>query len=909
MNCVRSKEMQTQPLVESTLPSEDQISDEHYAAQEMLMLNNEDPQQENKEEEEVVLDPNHPLALKHQSALSQELSRLLERMKLKVHEKRKTEKEDANYSQELSCKLNREQAYQVKLEKKLQDLNTAKAQTVAKHRQVQEQLEANTNQSSAHSEKKDKAEHNVVQLQAELNNLMLLTLYTQEECDTMRLQVKTMKTVRHKKEVENSKAEEEKRMQDLYVDQLTKELNWLTQQKDKHLGKILTLKEETRESNESLLKVNMDLELFLMSRKQLLCQWNNRLLEIQKRDEPLSAKLEAVFEDRHRLILLDEEIEKYKKSIKAQEEQSQTLITELKWYQADCAALKKRTSERQRQQECLQSRYTEKKSILSNTSQIVDALKKDAAKQQDELNDDIKMIDELNSKRLELENKVLACMQQLPYKNTAQHSLIKKMASLMTEKRNQLQLQGSDINAMKLARHDANVMVGTLELTEKDFEEEIRQFNKQLTDFRTDILSKRKLIKQKQVMITDYKQKINEIVASMANEELGPLGEMVRVLMADLEEVEMTLSHDKHLWMELQEKAIKKVLEMEARSREIMILQTENTALQKKTMRLESQVEFEHQVGIEVENTAKKLQQVQAKLNTLLGKNKLSDQELELETTLMERELNQKLQEAYRETLNLQMKYENLQEENEQIMVSLLEVEQHIMLWERKAQIVQETQAAVNSEENKEKISAMKVKVHRREVQLSGLMRRQEELVYESQKTVERWGSNLDRKELKSSIQNKKQQKKTASPLTIMCLQRNIKEAIKLAGDFVKMIKDLQESQTSLSNYLMKQQQQMTKLYNTSSALDSDILKLQDGKDWDSHRLCTMVTREKKLREVIGKKYKVSTTNERVEAALETVTEHLHNVGTISSRVCEEFPQHQEVLHRLVLELAPHTKQ
>ncbi|XP_028301707.1 coiled-coil domain-containing protein 40-like [Gouania willdenowi] len=909
----RSVEIQTHPLVSS--PSIDNIGVAEHAAQEQLMMNisittvdmkDEDPKQGNKEEDLLVLDHNHQLVLKHQTALTHELGKQLEQMQFELKEKTKIQKEDARYSLKLKSELQKEQANQVRLQKKLQDLTTAQVQTVVKHNQVQEQLEVNTKQSSEYSEKKCKAEHSVSQFQAELDNLMLLSLYTKKDFEEVHSQLKTMKHVRNKEQAEKSQAEKEKQKQDLYVNVITKDLDRLRQQKDMHLCKIIALKEETRASNKSLSKINMDMELLLMTRKQLLCQWNNSLLEMQKRDEPFSAKQEAVFKDRQQLILLDEEIDKYNKSIKAIEEQNQTMITELEWYRTDCAAFTKRISEKRSQQKALQSRYREHEHLLEQTSKSLVVLKMNISTQQAELNNYSKKMDKISSIRQELENKIITHMeQQLPHKNKDEHSLIKKTTSLKTEKQSLLQHQESNITEIKLASHNANVLVGTLELTQQDLEEEIRQLNKHLTIIRTDILSHMKLLKQKQGTITDYKNKINKIVVSMANEDMSPLERKLHTITAQMNALEVTLGQDKQMWMELQETAVRNMLKMEAYTREIFTLQTENHAMLHKKMRLESQVEFEHQAETEMEKTCKSLHQDKLKLNTLLSKNKVFNQEMEEENELMETEFNQKLKEAYWETLNLQIKKENIEEENEQIMESLMQAEEHIMFWERKAQIVQETQAVVDSETNKDKISMMNAEIRRKEIQLSGLMKQQKELVSESEKVVERWGSNIQKRKMKPRNSSKMQATKTA----ISRLQRSIKEAQKLVGDSVTTINELQEVQTSLSNSLMQRKQQVTKLTNTSSILDSAILKLQHSKDWEAESVRTLLSRERKLREVMDKRYKVSSTSQCVEAALENLTKHLHKVGTISHRVCEEFPLHQEALHRLNLELAPHIQQ
>lgn len=58
------------------------------------------------------------------------------------------------------------------------------------------------------------------------------------------------------------------------------------------------------------------------------------------------------------MILLDREIEGYKKSTTEEQEQNETLTMQLNWSQMDCATSKKLISQKQAQQEALQAHYS-----------------------------------------------------------------------------------------------------------------------------------------------------------------------------------------------------------------------------------------------------------------------------------------------------------------------------------------------------------------------------------------------------------------------------------------------------------------------------------------------------------------------------------------------------------------------
>lgn len=60
----------------------------------------------------------------------------------------------------------------------------------------------------------------------------------------------------------------------------------------------------------------------------------------------------------HQLILLEREIEGYKKSTSEEQEQNETLTMQLNWSQMDCATSKKLISQKLLQQEALQTHYS-----------------------------------------------------------------------------------------------------------------------------------------------------------------------------------------------------------------------------------------------------------------------------------------------------------------------------------------------------------------------------------------------------------------------------------------------------------------------------------------------------------------------------------------------------------------------
>lgn len=81
-------------------------------------------------------------------------------------------------------------------------------------------------------------------------------------------------------------------------------------------------------------------------------------------------------ETKHQVILLDKDIDGYKKSINAEQEQNEILTLQLNWSQMDCTTTRKLISDKQAQQEALQAHYSTFLLTLQETEQTLARLSK-----------------------------------------------------------------------------------------------------------------------------------------------------------------------------------------------------------------------------------------------------------------------------------------------------------------------------------------------------------------------------------------------------------------------------------------------------------------------------------------------------------------------------------------------------
>ncbi|XP_070781226.1 coiled-coil domain-containing protein 40 [Enoplosus armatus] len=867
--------------------------------------------EENEEDEEfVVLPSEHPLVRRQQAALSIQLSKQLERINLGLKEELEIEKVDANHILERGVEMFRIQEQLARLQTRLEDRHQIKAQAEAKHRQAQDQLEAMKNQYSSFTSQNSEAKANVSQLQAEIDNLMLHVLFTQGVSEDLRSNVKAMKNARHKAGSEKGQAEEQKLKQDLYVERLTKDMERLTQQIAMYEAQANAQAEETMAAKEALFEAEMEMESLVLARKQLLQQWSSSLVGMGRRDEAFSAMQEAMRTVEHQVILLDREIEGYKKSTTEEQEQNETLTMQLNWSQMDCATSKKLIGQKQAQQEALQAHYSTCLRTLRETERTLARLSKETSTHQAEVNDQRRQLEKESAVRLELEDKIVTHMQQsLTHNKAAKYSqrLTSKIAALKKEKISQLWQLENEAVAVGLDCSEVGQHLDSLALTQEALEEEITKYNKLLTANQAKISSFVILIGQKQATIANYNRRICQIAASTGHEDLSPLQIKVEALMAQIEELAANIKSDQQLWMKRQGTLVGLTREIEANSKGMLKLQTEYTGMRQKKIRLESQIEVEHREEMELEKNAKMLKGDLLKLNTLLSKNGQLSLVLEQQNTLMETDFLHRLKEAERESIEMQMKHEKTQEEKDRLLNSLVEAERQIMLWEKKTQLVKQTRSAVDQDVGQGDIQTMKAEIHRMEVRLNQLMKQQERLLRESEATVVRRETIVLRREAMVHSSNK-QATKGELNRAAQGLQRKIQDAHKHVVECEQVIRELQESQMNLSDRLRRQKQQLIELCGTSYILDPDFVNLQDTKDRNLAHLVVLQSRTKKLQGVCGGSYQASSSSESVGAALQSQMERVHAASTILHRVCEEFPQHQGALRRLSLALVARTQ-
>merc|ERR1719229_163796 len=103
---------------------------------------------------------------------------------------------------------------------------------------------------------------------------------------------------------------------------------------------------------------------------------------------------------------------------------------------------------------------------------------------------------------------------------------------------------------------------------------------------------------------------------------------------------------------------------------------------------------------------------------------------------MMETEFVQKLKEIETSCLETEQAIERVKDDKAQMSQDILEAERQVLLWERKITLEKEMQEALDPNVGQQDTAAMRKEIHRMELRLDQLKRRQEQMIQEMEQAI-----------------------------------------------------------------------------------------------------------------------------------------------------------------------------
>ncbi|XP_063152602.1 coiled-coil domain-containing protein 40 [Candoia aspera] len=855
----------------------------------------------------VVLDPNHPLMKRFQSALKTYLSKQKGKLTDELHELAVAIKDGKVRREELGVLLYGVQQQLARLQMELEKNHNCHAQIAMARRQLEEELHdlrglyKKTFQGSQDERKR------VSSVQMEIENLSLRLFYMQNMDQDVRDDIAVMKRTVKKAEVERMCAEVEKQKQDLHVDRLTRRVNELEEQIALYEAQYMAQGEDTRITRQEVGEASIEIQAINLEKKQLLHQWTVSLTGMKRRDEAYAAMQEALRDSRHKLKSLEVEIEVYKKSIIKEEERNELLASILNRSENDANTSRKLIAQSLSKQDAMKVEFGTYTRTLQETEQALNRANGDRAARMNELVVLRRDIEKGSQTKQDLENEIMAKLQDQMISNKAAKYFLQLGAKLQNT------LLTLDVQLTRLENETAQTSLDITNTNNKlnmlqknllELDKELDDLNTEISHSETEIAKRNLLIGRKQGAINLYNKKLEMIISQLGGQELGPLEIEIKKLTKLIDEAELEVVKLQRHWMRQQRELVKLTQEGEEQLASLDMLKKEITIKEQKKLRIENDIQQEKNELKDIERHMKNMSNDLVKLHLLINKNSENSNELQQGNTIMENEFVRSLKISERESIEMQEKLDRLHEEKERLLNSLVEAECQMMQWEKKIQMAKEMRAAVDSETGRGEIRAMKSEIHRMQVRYQQLMKQQEKLMREMEAAVSRRETIVIRAEGQSKT-NKQVLTKGDYHYKKLELKKKIKESQKNAEECSKTIIQLEESQQNLNTAFVDKQRMLSALNFETEELDQKIDQLQAKKRQNLSDIVSNQTRVKHLQAVKEGKYNLICRSE-IMARVEhhKVEERLHTISTILHQVEQEHPHYHKTLNRVAQVIA-----
>ncbi|XP_061471789.1 coiled-coil domain-containing protein 40 [Rhineura floridana] len=886
----------------STLgPMEEQDEENllHFAEREL----GSEQAEEEEETQLVVLDPEHPLMKRFQSALKTYLNKQIGKLTDELRGLTAATKKSKVEREELGVILYGVQQQLARLQMELEKNHNCHSQIAMARRQLEEELHDLRSMYKKTCQSTEDERKKVSSMQAEMESLSLRLFYMQNMDRDVRDDIAVMKRTVKKAEVERMRAEAEKQKQDLHVDRLTKRVNELQEQIALYEAQHMAQAEDTRITRQEVGEASIEIQAIYLEKKQLLHQWTVSLSGMKRRDEAYAAMQEALRESRHKLKSLEIEIEVYKKSIIKEEERNELLASILNRSENDGNTSRKLIAQSVTKQDAMKVEFGTYTRTLHETEQALTRAHADQMARMNELVLLRREIEKGSQTKQDLENEIMGKLQdQLMSNKTAKYYLqlgIKLQNRLMNLEIQLVNVE-NDTAQTSLDITNTQCKLNILEKNLLELDKEMDSLNNQINHSETEIAKRNLLIGRKQGIINLYNKKLEMFISQLGGQELGPLAIEIKRLSKQIDESDLEVVKLQRHWMKHQKELVKLTEEREQQLASLDMLKKEITIKEQKKVRIENEIQQEKNELKDIERHMKNMANDLVKLHLLINKNSENSAELQQGNTIMENEFMRSLKVAERESIEMQEKLDRLQEEKERLLNSLLEAECQMMQWEKKIQLAKEMRAAVDSETGQGEIRAMKTEIHRMQVRYHQLMKQQEKLMRDMEAAVARRETIV--------IRGEGQKKMSSQVLTKgdfhykkLELKKKIKEIHKNAEECNKTITQLENSQIILATALLEKQKQISLLNAEHDELDIELNDLLAKKRQNLSDIVAGQGRVKHLQAVKEGRYNPICRSElMIRIERQKLEERLHAIHIILHQIGEEYPQYKRTLQMLI---------
>ncbi|KAI9221062.1 hypothetical protein BC828DRAFT_382016 [Blastocladiella britannica] len=689
----------------------------------------------------ALMDPDNPLMKRVQDRLLAQLTSVDDRLTLEIREKEEALKRTKEEREQVGVELYSFQQQLAKQQTALEDSHAAYS-VIQSHRKKAERGAADARTATEKQRADLAGSHKALEARKqELEGLARTLGQMQLYHDEMKSRLATTRRVTLKSEEDLLKQEQEKRKQDFYIHQLSQRLERLKDQRATIEQQTGVQQAEIRVLHSAIQEANAEMEAIVFEKRQLFHQWKSGLIGMQRRQDVLAAMDVAVRKENERLLTMDTELAGYKTTLATMAVENETLsllhdklTTEAEYLQDQIKQIGEKRSG-------LRSQY-------SGLQRALEAAEADAKRVSHTRQTLVNEINVLKKQVLGFQQKVTKVEREIAEQMQHQMGIDKgvmgsikdarKLTQSIHDKEGDVAAAENQVAAIKLEGSNVAESIRGLRAELGNLDSLISGKNQTIEKYEVEIRRGNDEMVKKQSEIDLLNKKLSQFLGNSNDEALGPLEATIHNLSKSISSKDKECWELQQFWLRTQNELVTSTKKASELAEQISTLKMRHTILTRKRAMINQEFDNEEQEIKRHSRQIKALQNEMIKMNTLISKQSNFQAVLGESTLGLEHEFRYRLKEAELEAVRLEQQVRNLKSEKDRALSGLLDIEQQIMLWEKKIQLAKETREALDPNIGAQEIQEMTAEIHRMELRLANLQSVQEKLITEMEKAVTR---------------------------------------------------------------------------------------------------------------------------------------------------------------------------
>ncbi|XP_067928587.1 coiled-coil domain-containing protein 40-like [Watersipora subatra] len=699
-------------------------------------------EEDDSDSEQVLLDPEHPLMVRFQTALGTHLKKRVAELDTEQKELNAKLAETAREREELGMILYSEQQdlalVQAKLESINENLQTHTATRLTReaemdclrkfYKTVVREVDASRSQASV--------------MQKELDNINIRLFCLMNSQSDVRSDVKVMKRAALKTKQDLTEQEQKKQMQDYQVDLLAE----LIDRKQEEIGmseaQTMSQAAETLKFKKLLSEADMELEVLRADMKQIHSNWRATLLGMKRRDEALSHKTNSLREAEKLLLSKQREVDAFQRSISDSEERHERLSYTLTRVNNDLSVSRKALVKTRKRFDELKIEFSQKARILQSIETSCFQINAEKTAKECERAIIQKEFEQVMREKSTIKEQLVDVLQEHTACNKAA-GYARKKAMAVIEHIGKIEAQiSSDEN--ELARLEQELIAYDVKLSANKeliaaVQTEVRSKNELCTSYEVSFNRNHITIERKQNFMDESNRRLAALLEQREGNEVSPLENVTLNLAKTLRKQSHNMLDAQTMWVEKQQEFMNLITEkhelavsIKRQNQAILVLNGRKSKLDRSIEKVKKE---KHCYDIDM----RQLRVEMEKLASKVYDQKERKEQMEASSCFVETDFMRELKELELSMFSMKDTVASIQAEKESLLNQLVHLESQVSWWQRKIQLGTEIKETIDPKRNSNAdLTPMKCEIHRMTMRYESLMKEQERLIRSMEDSVTR---------------------------------------------------------------------------------------------------------------------------------------------------------------------------